>query len=157
MLRKPEFLTKHEFLVLQNTYEGIKAGVIAKNLDKSVGSIYKTRTVIRKKIEKELKRTANSLRLDLDLAKISRDAGLLIGFDWVHNTKVYLFFTAEKGILAWYEHECSNKCESICKETLDIIIRERGIKFENQKKNVSVLDQFKEISSILQNEGDTEK
>jgi hypothetical protein len=83
-----------------------------------------------------------------------KDTGMMIAFDWVHNTKVYLFFTAEKGILAWWEHECSNRCKPICHETLDLILKERKIELPLETKDASLLEQFRYTVSVIQEKGE---
>jgi len=102
----------------------------------------------------ELQKIATTNRLDLDLAKIPKDTGMMIAFDWVHNTKVYLIFSAERGIIAWWEHLCSERCELLCQETLGLILKERKIELTPDEKKQSILEQFRRIISIIQEKGE---
>jgi hypothetical protein len=123
-------------------------------VERSPANIRKTKVVVRSKLERELQKIATANRLDLDLAKIPKDTGIMIAFDWVHNTKVYLFFTAERGIIAWWEHLCSERCESLCQETLALILKERNIDLPPNDKNQSILEQFRKAISIIQVKGE---
>ena len=67
MFPKPHFVTYYEFDVLRLHNEGVKVKNIASQLSKKEGNIRKTKVVVRKKIEKELQKTARSLRIDLDI------------------------------------------------------------------------------------------
>ncbi|MFX0152571.1 MAG: hypothetical protein ACFFAJ_17425 [Candidatus Hodarchaeota archaeon] len=164
MAQKQEFLTEYELEVFKLVNEGKNPQEIADQINSDLRfegqkerrkeNIRKTRVVVRNKIERELRRIATANRLDLDLAKIPKDTGMMIAFDWVHNTKVYLFFTAEKGILAWWEHECSKNCEPICNETLELILKERKIEFPPETRKVSLLEQFRYVVSIIQEKGE---
>ncbi|MHA1215599.1 MAG: hypothetical protein ACTSR2_06855 [Candidatus Hodarchaeales archaeon] len=148
---KPEWMSKYEFEVYKKTSEGISTKDIAEALNKSEGSIRKTRVIVRKKIEKELYKAARTLRLDLDLSKIPKDSGLLIGFDWIHNTKVYLIFTISKGILAWWEHECkTEECLKRNQETLELICREKGVELSPEERSLSQLEQFRIVMKKIQ-------
>ncbi|MFX0173856.1 MAG: hypothetical protein ACFE9L_18385 [Candidatus Hodarchaeota archaeon] len=164
MAQKQEFLTEYELEVFKLVNEGKNPQEIADQInsnwkfegqkERRKENIRKTRVVVRNKIERELQRIATANRLDLDLAKMPKDTGMMIAFDWVHNTKVYLFFTSEKGILAWWEHECSKNCESICNETLELILRERKIKLPPKIKEASLLEQFRYVVSVIQEKGE---
>lgn len=162
--QKPDFLTDYEFDVLRLTNEGMSPQKIANQLNsdrkymnqkkqKTPESVRKTRVVVRKKIERELRKIANTLRLDTNLRNIPRGTGLLIGYDWVHDTYVYLILTGEKGILAWYEHECSDKCRTECHATLDLIRQERKINLTPEQEKESLLEQFRLIISWIIGEG----
>ena len=151
MDQKPEFLTDYEFSVLQLNNEGFKIKDIATKLEKKEGNIRKTKVVVRKKIEKELQKTARSLRLDRDISNMPKDAGLLIGFDWIHNTKVFLIFTFTQGIIAWWEHECkTEECLKRNRETLDLICSERSIQLTLEEKKLSIREQFLKVIDIIQ-------
>jgi len=83
MVQKPDFLTEYEYDVIRLSNEGLNIEKIATKLEKKEGNIRKTKVVVRKKIEKELQKTARSLRLDSDITNMPKDAGLLmdlIGF-----------------------------------------------------------------------------
>ena len=162
MTQKPDFLTDYEFDVFQHTIKGKKPDEIAetlnsdkkyKNQKKTLGSIRKTKVVVRKKIEKRLVGIAKSLRLDHDLTSMPKDSGLLVSYDWTNDTKVYIIFTIEEGILAWYEHECSDKCKLSCKEILDLVIRERNIPFTENQEALPILEQFRFVISKIQEKG----
>ncbi|MFX1286454.1 MAG: hypothetical protein ACFFB5_22655 [Promethearchaeota archaeon] len=162
MTQRLNFLSDYEFEVLRLTNEGMTAEAIAKKLNEerkekktkaSISSIYKTRVVVRKKIEEQLKNIAKSLRLDSDLAKMPKNTGLLVSYDWTNDTKVYIIFTTEEGILAWYEHHCSDKCRPDCQKTLDLIKRERNIVLSNNQASLPILEQFRYVFSEIQEKG----
>ncbi|MHA1966469.1 MAG: hypothetical protein ACW964_01580 [Candidatus Hodarchaeales archaeon] len=151
MFQKPDFLTGYEFDVLRLHNEGVKVKNIASQLSKKEGNIRKTKVVVRKKIEKELQKTARSLRIDLDISNMPKDAGLLIGFDWIHNTKVFLIFTFTQGIIAWYDHECkTEECLKRNRETLDLICHERKIELTIDEQKLSIREQFLRVIEIIQ-------
>lgn len=163
--QRPEFLTEYELEVFRLVNEGKDAQQIAddlnrneklnkdkqgKKIERSPENIRKTKVVVRKKLERELRKIAEANRLDLDLAKMPKDTGLLIAFDWVHNTKVYLIYTRELGVVAWWEHLCSDRCQHRCQSTLDLILRERQIELPPEIKDKVILDQFREAIAIIQ-------
>ncbi|MFW9856953.1 MAG: hypothetical protein ACFFFG_18025 [Candidatus Thorarchaeota archaeon] len=165
MSQRPEFLTEYELEVFRLVNEGKDAQQIAddlnrneklnkdkqgKKIERSPENIRKTKVVVRKKLERELRKIAEANRLDLDLAKMPKDTGLLIAFDWVHNTKVYLIYTRELGVVAWWEHLCSDRCQHRCQSTLDLILRERQIELPPEIKDKVILDQFREAIAIIQ-------
>jgi len=155
MDQKPEFLTEYENRVLRLNNEGFKIKDIATELGKKEGNIRKTKVVVRKKIEKELQKTARSLRLDRDISNMPKDAGLLIGFDWIHNTKVFLIFTFTQGIIAWWEHECkTEECLKRNRETLDLICSERSIQLTLEEEKLSIREQFLKVIDIIQKNKD---
>ncbi|MFW9994550.1 MAG: hypothetical protein ACFFD4_21075 [Candidatus Odinarchaeota archaeon] len=151
MYQKPDFLTDYEFDVLKFTYEGNSIKKTAKILNKSEGSIRKTKVIVRKKIESELQKIADALRLDTNLRIIPKGMGLLIGYDWVHDTYVYLILTGGK-ITAWYEHECSAKCKPECQTVLDQIKVERGIDLNAEQESLPLLEQFRLVISRIKGE-----
>lgn len=148
MLQKPDFLTEYEFNVLRLTNDGDNIKAIAVSLGKSEGSIRKTKVTVRKKIEQELQKIANTLRLDTNLRTIPKGTGLLIGYDWKLDTYVYLILTGGS-ITAWYEHECSEKCQPECQSTLDMIRRERRIELTSEQEKDSLLEQFRFVISRI--------
>ena len=171
--KKQEFLSEYELEVFKLVNEGKTAQEIAEEINNQENfryqkkkdgtetevirkpeNIRKTKVVVRNKIEKELERIAATNRLDLDLANMPKDAGLMIAFDWVHNTKVYLFFTSAEGIIAWWEHECSDRCEPRCKNTLGLILKERKIELPSELKNESILEKFRYVVSVIQEIGE---
>ncbi|MFX0014469.1 MAG: hypothetical protein ACFFB2_09035 [Promethearchaeota archaeon] len=153
-MQRPDFLSDYEFEVLRLTNEGKNADEIAQLLKrKNAGSIYKTRVVVWRKIEEQLKNIAKSLRLDPDLTRMPKNSGLLVSYDWTNDTKVYIIFTTDEGILAWYEHHCSNKCQPKCQQTLDLIIRERNIVLSKEQTSLPILEQFRFVFSEIQVKG----
>jgi hypothetical protein len=148
VLQKPDFLTEYEFNVLRLTNDGNNIKDIANVLGKSEGSIRKTKVTVRKKIEQELQKIANTLRLDTNLRTIPKGTGLLIGYDWKLDTYVYLILTGGS-ITAWYEHECSDKCQPECQSTLDMIRKERRIELTSEKEEKSLLEQFRFVISRI--------
>lgn len=158
MDKKDHILTENELDIFNLVNEGINAQEIAVKLNKQPSYIRKTKSVIRKKLERELRKIANSLRLDLDLENISLDAGLLIGFDWVHNTKVYLIFTVEQSIIAWWKHEClTEECQKRNQNIIDLICRERKIKLKSNEQKLPLLEQFEIVIDEIQNKGEKKK
>ncbi len=151
MEKKDYILTENELDIFNLVNEGFNAQQIAEKLNKQPSYIRKTKSVIRKKLEKELKRIANSLRLDPDLANIPADAGVMTGFDWQHNTIVYLIFTVEKGIIVWWKHEClTNECQKRNQEIIDLICRERGINLSSKEQQLPLLEQFEIVVKVIQ-------
>lgn len=152
MDKKDYILTENELDIFHLINEGFNAQEIAEKLKKKSSYIRKTKSVIRKKLEKELKRIANSLRLDPDLANIPADSGVMTGFDWQHNTKVYLIFTEEKGIVVWWKHECiTDECQKRNQEILDLICHERGITLSSKEQELPLLEQFEILIKEIQN------
>ncbi len=151
MPKEVNILSENELKIFQYTLSGYTDKEIAESLSSSEGYVRKAKTGIRKKLEKELNAAAKLLRLDPDLRDLSRDLGLLTGFDWTRDTKVYLIFTEKQGIVAWWNHECSDKCESTCKEVYDLIREERGI--EEIDSSLSLEQKFKKMISIIKTKG----
>lgn len=169
MSQKHEFLSEYELEVFRLVNEGKTPKEIALDLnnneklnkskkgekiERRPENIRKTKVVVRKKLERELQKIAETNRLDLDLAKMPKDTGLLMAFDWVHNTKVYLIFTRAQGVVAWWEHLCSERCQHRCQSTLDLILHERQIELSPELNDKSILDQFREITTIIQERGE---
>ncbi|MFX0052867.1 MAG: LuxR C-terminal-related transcriptional regulator [Candidatus Hermodarchaeota archaeon] len=155
MYQKPDFLSDYEFQVLQQTYDGLGIKEIAQSLGKSETNIRKTRSIIRKKIEKELKKVANTMRLDTETRNMPKGTGipaLLIGYDWVNDTHVYLILTGD-GVIAWYEHDCSDKCKSECQLILNQIQRERHIELDHKLESESPMDQFRFLITEIIDKG----
>ncbi|MHA2227558.1 MAG: hypothetical protein ACXAC8_20235 [Candidatus Hodarchaeales archaeon] len=161
MDQKPDFLTEYEFKVYQLTSKGWSPQEISdqlnqdkSNKDKKIkkpGNIRKTRVVIRKKIERELQKIADSLRLDTNLRTIPKGTGLLIGYDWVHDTYVYLILS-EGMIKVWYEHNCSIKCEVECQNTLDLLLKERDLQLPPEVTNRPRLEHIRYIIDKIKRE-----
>ena len=126
---------------------------IAADLQMEDGYVRKTKTRIRKKIVKELKKAAEILRLQFTDADIERDNGLLKCFDWVNNTWVILVFTPKLGILAYYEHECSSNCENRCLETLKYIRDERKVHVDEKIKSLPTRLQYEHVFETIRKKG----
>ena len=133
--------------------DGLSNSQIAAELDITNSYVRKTKTQIRKKMSKELKKAADILRLQYTDADIDRDSGLLKCFDWVHNAWVTLVFTAFKGILAYYEHNCSSNCENICLKTLDLICVERNVDIDEKIKSLSTRPQYEHVFETIRKQG----
>ena len=126
---------------------------IAAELKITNSYVRKTKTQIRKKMSKELKKAADILRLQYTDADIDRDSGLLKCFDWVHNAWVTLVFTAFEGILAYYEHDCSSNCEKTCLQTLDLIGEERNVTIDEKIKSLPTRLQYEYILETIRKKG----
>jgi hypothetical protein len=126
---------------------------IANQLNMKDGYVRKIKTRIRKKVTRELKKAADMLRLQYTDDDIDRENGLLKSFDWVNNTWVALVFTAYKGILAYYEHECSSNCEDICLETLDLICKERCVDIDKKIKSLPIRLQYEYVFETIRKKG----
>lgn len=157
MAEIPHILTENQLEIFKLICKGKSAQEIADKLDKEPGYIRKAKSVIRKKLEREFKKIATSLRLDLDPKIEYQDTvhlGLMFGFDWVHNTRVYLIFTEKEGILVWFEHTCSDKCQPSCKETLEAIKMDRGFSLPFKTGETSNLEHLRLILSKIQEKGE---
>ena len=73
---------------------------------------------------------------------------MLIGFDYQANTQVYIVFTMKLGVVVWYKHdsyagklcpECPKQKE--CRETLDTIIEEYGIRLRPDEEELPMTQQ----------------
>ena len=115
--------------------------------------VRKTKTRIRKKITKELTQLASTLRLQFTDADIDRDIGLLKCFDWVNNTWVFLVFTPNKGIVAYYNHKCSANCQKTCENTLTLICEERGIQVDEKINSLPTRLQFDHVFETIRKQG----
>ncbi|MFW9855378.1 MAG: LuxR C-terminal-related transcriptional regulator [Candidatus Thorarchaeota archaeon] len=153
MEQRPKFLSPHEFEVFRRVNAGMSNGQIAKDLDKSESNIRKTKTIVSKKIKRELEKIANLLRLDTSTRTIHTGTGILTGFDWIHNTLVYIIL-AGGDIVVWYVHDCSPKCETECRTTLNQIQTDYGVRIEKKgNESRSILQEFKETIAQILNEG----
>lgn len=108
----------------------------------------------RKKIKKTLQELALSHRLDIE--SILDYHGLLIGYDYQTNSKVFLIFTVDLGIVVWYKHadwlgklcpNCPKKDE--CRETLDTILEEYNLKLRPDEEVLHMTEQSLEIFEKL--------
>jgi hypothetical protein len=142
-------LSSDETAVFTAMDAGLSPKEISVKLSKEDGYIRKTQSRIRKKIDKELKRAANMLRLQFSDNDIMRDQGILKCFDWVNNTYVFLVFTPMMGILAYYTHDCSNNCEDTCNETLDLIRSERGVRVNDKIRSLPNKIQYEHVFEAI--------
>lgn len=128
-------LSKHESTVWTQFHQGYSTSEIAKNNQVENWTPAYTSRVLnraRGKIKKTLENHAKSHRLDIE--SIQDYKGLLIGFDFQANAKVYMVYTEELGVIVWYRHDSyagkpCQKCpkEEECAETLATIIDEYNL------------------------------
>jgi DNA-binding CsgD family transcriptional regulator len=151
--QKSDSLSEKETAVFVAMRDGLSSAEIVNELKISNSYVRKTKSQIRKKMVKELKKAADILRLQFTDADIDRDSGLLKCFDWVHNAWVTLVFTAFKGILAYYEHDCTSNCEVNCLKTLDLIGDERNVAIDEKIKSLSTRDQYEYLFENIRKKG----
>ena len=126
---------------------------IADSLKMENSYVRKVKTRIRKKITKELAQVATTLRLQFTDSDIEREIGLLKCFDWVNNTWVILVFTSKSGIIAYYDHECSNNCQPTCEKTLTLICEERGVQIDEKISSLPTRLQFDHVFETIRKKG----
>jgi hypothetical protein len=145
--------------------------------DVDVRSISKFKSIGLKKIRKGMKDLATSLGLDLtvqttpkisgegakgvtriqiydltpdDVKILEKWGGIIVGFDFRIDALAYLIYTVENGFVVWYEHNCTDQCETNCSDIFQLIQYERG--FTDIKKRIN-LENFrftiKEIAKKL--------
>jgi hypothetical protein len=129
--------------------QGTSTSSIAKASEKETWSVSYVSRVLnraRKKIAKALQDQAKSHRLDIE--SLQDYKGLLIGFDYQANSQVYMVFTIKLGVVVWYKHDsyagklcpdCPKQQE--CKETLDAIIEEYGIRLRPDEEAAPMTEQ----------------
>jgi hypothetical protein len=102
----------------------------------------------REKISKSLKKHAISHRLDIEPGNPVDYRGILRGFDYQANTRVYIIYTLKLGLVVWYKHddwagklcpECPKEKE--CEETLDIIMTEYNLSLMPYEQNKHMTEQ----------------
>ncbi|NLE04057.1 MAG: hypothetical protein GX638_04535 [Crenarchaeota archaeon] len=142
-------LSKDETIVWSQFQKGKNTSTIAEQQKtRQWSSAYVSRVLnrARKKISKELKKHANSHRLDIE--SIIDYKGLLIGFDYQTSTQVYIAYTEKFGIIVWYKHdsyaqhlcpECPKEKE--CKDTLNTIILEHDLQLRADEKQLDMTKQ----------------
>ncbi|MHA1839132.1 MAG: hypothetical protein ACTSYO_04110 [Candidatus Ranarchaeia archaeon] len=142
-------LSKHEEVVWLEFQKGNPTGAIAeKHRTEQWTSAYVSRVLnrARKKIGKTLLEQAKRMRLDTE--SILDYKGLLVGFDYASNSQVYIVFTVQLGIIVWYKHfsygdklcpDCPKEAE--CREALETIIQEYGIKLRPDEKTLEMTQQ----------------
>lgn len=132
---------------------GLSNDEIADKLNMTNSYVRKTKTKIRKKITKELTQVANTLRLQFSESDIEKEVGLLKCFDWVNNTYVVLIFTHEHGILAYYDHNCSDNCITSCTETLNLISSSRKIVVPDRVLSLPIRLQYEHVFESVRKQG----
>ena len=102
----------------------------------------------REKISKALKKHATSHRLDIEPGNPVDYRGILRGFDYQANTRVYIIYTLKLGLIVWYKHddwagklcpECPKEKE--CEETLDTIMTEYNLSLMPYELNKHMTEQ----------------
>jgi hypothetical protein len=151
--KKSDFLSIKETAVYVKVSNGLSNEQIANELDIENSYVRKIKTQIRKKVTKELKKAADILRLQYTDSDIDRDNGLLKCFDWIHNAWATLVFTPYKGIIAYYEHDCSPNCENICEETLKDICYELYITIDEKIKSLPTRLQYEYVFENIRKKG----
>lgn len=149
-------LSHDEEAVWQQFHQGLSTSAIAKagRPSWSVGYVSRVLNRARGKIAKALRAQAKSHRLDVE--SLLDYNGLLIGFDFQANSVVYVVFTIRLGIIVWYKHAsyagimCHNCPKLIeCRETLDTIIKEYGIKLRPDEEVLPMTQQSTAIFNKL--------
>ena len=126
--------------ILSHCLAGKLSDRLGKNVeeDPDVRFVSKLKSTGLKKISEDLIKAANVLRLDVrnpPKKYAEKIKACVLGFNFMLNVKIYLIFLLEEGPVAWYVHE-SQKCEEckpdgMCMLTLNQIIKERGLKLQN--------------------------
>ncbi len=149
-------LSSHESTVWKQFQKGRPTSEIAENSKENWSSAYVSRVLnrTRKKIAKALQEHAKSHRLDVETLLDYK--GLLIGFDYQANSKVYIIFTQALGIIVWYKHDsyAGKLCpdcpkESECRTILDAIIDEYNLKLRPDEKKLLMVQQSLTILNKL--------
>ncbi len=146
-------LSDVEIDVFTSMIAGSSNKKIADSLEMQDSYVRKVKTRIRKKLTKELTQLANTLRLQFTDADIEREKGILKCFDWVNNTWVILVFTPFSGIIAYYDHDCSDKCQLECSKTLQLIIDERNLQIDEKIKSFPTRLQFDHVFETIRKQG----
>jgi hypothetical protein len=149
-------LSSHESTVWKQFQKGRPTSEIAENSKENWSSAYVSRVLnrTRKKIAKALQEHAKSHRLDVETLLDYK--GLLIGFDYQANSKVYIIFTQALGIIVWYKHDsyAGKLCpdcpkESECRTILDTIIDDYNLKLRPDEKKLLMVQQSLTILNKL--------
>lgn len=148
-------LSEVETNVFSSMSAGLSNDEIADQLKMTNSYVRKTKTKIRKKITKELTQVANTLRLQFSDSDIEKEVGLLKCFDWVNNTYVVLIFTSEYGILAYYDHDCSDHCSITCTETLNFVSSSRNIQIPDRVLSLPTRRQYEYVFESIRKQGDS--
>jgi hypothetical protein len=141
-------LSTHESIVWKQFHSGKPTSDIAEESKEEWTPSYVSRVLnrTRKKIAKALKEHAKSHRLDIETLLDYK--GLLIGFDYQANAKVYIVFTEKLGIIVWYKHDsyAGKLCpdcpkEHECREILDTILEEYNITLRPDEEKLLMTQQ----------------
>jgi hypothetical protein len=150
-------LSRHESIVWKEFQQGYSTSEISENNPEENWTPAYTSRVLnraRNKIKKILESHAKSHRLDIE--SIQDYKGLLIGFDFQANTKVYMVFTEKLGVIVWYRHDSyagqpCQKCpkEKECAETLATIRDEFNIILRSSEMEQAMTQRSIEIFNKL--------
>jgi hypothetical protein len=142
-------LSKHENKVWKQFHYGYSTSEIAENnLEEKWTPAYTSRVLnrARSKIRKTLEDHAKSHRLDI--SSVQDYKGLLIGFDFQANTRVFIVYTEKHGTIVWYKHDsyggkmCSNcPSEGECRESLNTIIDEYNLSLRPEEMELPMTEQ----------------
>ena len=142
-------LSKHESKVWKQFHSGYSTSEIAENnLEEKWTPAYTSRVLnrARSKIRKTLEDQAKSHRLDI--SSVQDYKGLLIGFDFQANTRVFIVYTEKHGTIVWYKHdsyggkmcpECPSEGE--CRESLNTIIEEYNLSLRPEERELPMTEQ----------------
>lgn len=150
-------LSKHENTVWTQFHKGYATSEIAENNPEEKWTPAYTSRVLnraRNKIRKALEAQAKSHRLDI--SSVQDYKGLLIGFDFQANTRVYIVYTEKLGTVVWYRHdsyggkmchECPSEGE--CSESLDTIVQEYNLKLRQEEQELPMTERSIVIVNML--------
>ena len=142
-------LSKHENKVWKQFHNGYSTSEIAENnLEEKWTPAYTSRVLnrARSKIRKTLEDHAKSHRLDI--SSVQDYKGLLIGFDFQANTRVFIIYTEKHGTIVWYKHnsyggkmcpDCPS--EGDCRESLNTIIEEYNLPLRPEENELPMTEQ----------------
>jgi len=122
------YLTPKQAKIWSLNNKGTSEAAIAKELDVTRQTIYKSLSVANEKVYASLEETAKINKITI--ASIDASQGILLGYSPHFKTKALITFSAKKGVQVWYKHEGDCKsCEQLqsCKENLIAEADERGI------------------------------
>jgi len=112
--------------------KGVAPSEIAKELGVSRPYVSQAQRIAEKRIEKLLRHTASSSRINID--HINAQYGIAMGECPALNTTVYFTYTSTMGVQTWYRHEgecqgCDKSSE--CSRVLDTLSKEWNIDVSN--------------------------
>jgi hypothetical protein len=150
-------LSNHESIVWEKFHSGKSTSTIAdESGPEGWTPSYVSRVLnrARRKISDELKKRADSHRLDVE--SLLDYKGLLLGFDYQANAQVYIVYTTSQGVIVWYKHdsyagklcpECPKEQE--CREALDAIIQEYHLELRPDEERLPLTQQSVAIFNKL--------